>query len=391
MKEIAAVPYNGLKVASTFSGCGGSSLGYRMAGFRVVYANEFIPAAQETYRANFPGTHLDARDIRIVRVSEILRAAQVREGELDLFDGSPPCASFSSSGKRQELWGQVKQYSDTKQRTDDLFEQYIRLVKGIRPRAFVAENVEGLVRGAALGMFKEIVRELKSIGYRVEAALLDAARLGVPQHRERIIIVGVRDDLNLRPRFPAPLPYTYSLRDALPHVTAYRVGLGSHSVYRPADTPAATIMAGDAKRKELSHFSGGGFIEAVTGEALTGDAAAEVSIERFAVGREWARVSVGGKSAKYQNLVKPDPDKPCPAITQKGGDVSAASVCHPTERRKFTIPELRRVCGFPDDFQLTGDFRRQWERLGRAVPPLMMRAVAETLRDEVLSTSPNFV
>src|SRR5882724_7182373 len=92
MAEIAAVPWNGYTVASTFSGCGGSSLGYKMAGFRVAWANEFIPSAQETYRANHPSTILDLRDIRGVQSADILNAIGMGAGELDLLDGSPPCA-----------------------------------------------------------------------------------------------------------------------------------------------------------------------------------------------------------------------------------------------------------------------------------------------------------
>jgi site-specific DNA-cytosine methylase len=97
-----------------------------------------------------------------------------------------------------------------------------------------------------------------------------------------------------------------------------------------------------------------------------------------AVGREWDKLDVGGQSDKYLNLIRPDADQPCPTVTQLGG-TSAASVTHPYERRKFSIAELRRICGFPDDFILTGTYSQQWERLGRAVPPPMMRAIAEAL------------
>ena len=100
MAEIAALPKNGFRAVSTFSGCGGSALGYRMAGFDLLWANEFVPAAQETYRANHPGTILDCRDIRQVKAEEILAAIKMEPGELDLFDGSPPCASPSPSSSR---------------------------------------------------------------------------------------------------------------------------------------------------------------------------------------------------------------------------------------------------------------------------------------------------
>src|SRR6185436_12619513 len=100
MEEINATSWNGFNAISMFSGCGGSSLGYKMAGFRVLWANEFILAAQDTYRANHAETILDTRDIRSIKASEILSAINMLPGELDLLDGSPPCASFSTAGKR---------------------------------------------------------------------------------------------------------------------------------------------------------------------------------------------------------------------------------------------------------------------------------------------------
>src|SRR5688572_14707214 len=106
MADIAALPPTGFTAASTFSGCGGSSLGYRMAGFRVLWANEFIPAARDTYRANAaPYTIIDGRDIRSIEPQQVLDAVKLGTGDLDLFDGSPPCASFSMAGKRAALWG----------------------------------------------------------------------------------------------------------------------------------------------------------------------------------------------------------------------------------------------------------------------------------------------
>ena len=246
MAEIAAIPWNGYNAISTFSGCGGSSLGYKMAGFRVLWASEFIPAAQDTYRANHPATILDTRDIRSVQASDILDAIGMKSGELDLFDGSPPCASFSTAGKREAGWGKVKAYSDTKQRTDDLFFEYSRLVKAIQPKVFVAENVSGLVKGTAKGYFLEILAELKQCGYAVSAKLLDAQWLGVPQMRQRVIFVGVRNDLvaqfGVKPVHPKPLAYRYSVRDALPWIASQAV---ANDVYEDAGrAPARTGQNG---------------------------------------------------------------------------------------------------------------------------------------------------
>lgn len=355
MAEIRALPWNGFTVASTFSGGGGSCLGYRMAGFRVAYANEFIEEAQKTYRANHEA-FLDTRDIRKVTPESVLEGLKMERGQLDLFDGSPPCCAFSTAGRKEKGWNTQRNYSDgAKQRIDDLFFEYARLVRGIKPKTFVAENVSGLVKGTAKGYFKLILQELKDCGYEVKAALLDASRLGVPQKRQRIIFVGVRKDLaerfGVQPCFPKPFPYVYTLGDAF-------VGLRQDE---------------DDRQERLADF------------------------RKYALGK-WIRrlplnplkpvsastVTGGG----LFNLIRESLCAPCTTILQTGGNRTCAAPCHPLEQRKFTIPELKRIMSMPDDFVLTGNREQQWERLGRMVPPLMMKAVAETVRDQILRRVP---
>lgn len=322
MSEIRAIPWNGFKVASTFSGAGGSCTGYRMAGFKVVWANEFVPAAQASYKANCADDSiLDCRDIKLVKSEEILAATGLKKGELDIFDGSPPCQAFSTAGKREKGWGKKKFYEHgASQCNETLFTEYIRLVRGLMPKVFIAENVSGLVKGTAKGYFLEILRDLKASGYRVSCRVLDAQWLGVPQQRQRTIFIGVRNDLNKEPVHPKPLAYRYSVTDALPNVTDVRQSL----------------------------YSG-------TDQRYTGT------------------------------------DKPCPTVNTLGGVGNAVGskywVEFGTEKRKFTIAELRRICAFPDDFILCGSYAQQWERLGNSVPPLMMKAVAETVRDKILKVS----
>jgi len=418
MAEIAALRgTNGLVAISTFSGCGGSCLGLEWAGYDVRWASEFIPAAAEVYRLNHPGVVLDTRDIRQVTGADIRAASGIGDGEIDLLEGSPPCAAFSTAGKREESWGKVRKYSDTTQRVDDLFDEFIRLVGELRPRAFVAENVSGLVKGVAKGYFKEILMAMKATGYRVEARLLDAQWLGVPQARQRIIFVGVREDLGKRPAFPKPLPYRYSLRDAIgdiqvPHnrsglmtgntgddvtgspAKTIKVGGGQPSHYAVVE-PEADItryaigaewdrlkQGGQSERYfNLQRASEASPSPTVTAE---GARAGLATVTRYAIGAEWDRLKQGGQSERYFNLQRASEASPSPTVTAEGARAGLATVTHPCERRKFSIAELKRVCGFPDDFVLTGTYAQQWERLGRAVPPPMMRAVAEVLRDEVL-------
>lgn len=318
MEQVRAIPWNGLTVASTFSGCGGSCTGYRMAGYRVAWANEFVPAAQESYKANAaPDSILDPRDIRQVKPEEVLEAIGIDKGELDLFDGSPPCQAFSTAGKRHKGWGKGKRYEHgAVQCNESLFTEYVRLLRGLMPRVFVAENVSGLVKGVAKGYFLEILRDLKASGYRVVCKVLDAQWLGVPQCRQRTIFVGVREDLGIDPVHPKPLPYRYSVRDAIEEVQAFRG----------------------------------------TGKGFGCDA---LSAER-----------------------------PSPSVTASmQSPWNAYEVRTATECRKFTIAELKRICGFPDDFILTGTYAQQWERLGNSVPPVMMQHIAATIHDEVFGAT----
>lgn len=267
LADVRQVPWNGLNVVTTFAGAGGSSTGYRMAGCRILYAVEFIPAAQDSYRANkAPYTYLDGRDVREVTGQEILRRTGLKRGQLDIFDGSPPCEPFSSAGQRDKKWGQVNKYSEKEQRSDDLFFEYARLLEELQPKAFVAENVAGLVRGRAIGYFKQIHRRLQDAGYKIEARLLDAQWLGVPQTRQRLIFVGLRSDLAAAgrgPLFPEPLPYRYSVRDALPHIFDPggfdEVTVGNDAFepeFGPPDVPSPTIMAGGARTSGEVRCSG---------------------------------------------------------------------------------------------------------------------------------------
>jgi DNA (cytosine-5)-methyltransferase 1 len=338
MPEIAALPHNGYSLVSTFSGTGGSSLGYRIAGFEGLMACEFVPLAAECYALNFPGVPVDGRDIREVTGDDIRRMAG--RDEIDVLEGSPPCASFSAAGTRSFGWGQVRLYSDVEQRVDDLFFEFARILGELQPRVFTAENVAGLTKGISKGYFKMIFGALQATGYELAAKVCDAQWWGVPQSRVRVIFMGVRKDLGVKPRFPKPLPYRYSLREAM-----------VDSGMRPVPT-VLQCSDGDS------------------------DARAPESIEGVAIGREYDHMLEGSKSTRYYSLMRTDRDKPSPTVTASGGDRPTGTVVHPTERRKFTIAELKRICAFPDDFQLVGTYKEQWERLGRAVPPIMASAVA---------------
>ena len=389
VSEVAALKPNGYNVVSFFSGGGGSCFGFRMDGYKVLYANEFVESARATYRANAsPDTYVDDRDVRTVTGASV--RSIIGDVEIDVMEGSPPCSAFSSAGRTSKKWGDVNKYSDTSQRVDDLFFEYARLVKELQPRVFVAENVKGLIRGVSKGYYKEILVALREAGYRVETRVLNAAWLGVPQARERLIFVGVRNDLALDPAFPLPLPYRYSISDAIPtikHVEQVKV-FGEGAILTERGDTLPTITAGGVGIKNAYQ------VEVTSTENLDVDAetGANLNIDRYAIGLEWKQLRQGGQSERYFSLVRPKSDEPSPTVTAMGGTVGAASVTHPDSPRKFTLLELRRLSGFPDDFALVTvnaaspaqDYRARWERIGRAVPPPMMYAVAKAVREGVL-------
>lgn len=383
MAEIATLPRCGLTVASTFSGCGGSSLGYRMAGFDVVWANEFVSAARDSYRANWPTTTIDPRDVRAVRGSSIVAATGIPVGKLDVLDGSPPCASFSTAGQLEAQWGAVKTYSDTKQRVDDLFFEYARLVHELQPRVFVAENVAGLVQGVAKGMFKRLLAHFVALGYNVEARLLDAQWLGVPQVRKRLIFVGVRRDLARAPVFPTPLPYRYSVRDALPELNAVQDGV-IHDRWLDAAGPSPPIVATRAVDAIVtSNAREAARLHAIDRPAPT------VRAKMSGTGGHSDYQFASGASSGVVEWVQTKHDRrsldtPAPTVLTLGRRFTHNEITLGVERRRLTIAEVKRICGFPDDFVLTGSYGQQWERLGRAVPPPMMAAIARAIRDGVL-------
>ena len=154
---------NAPTVVSLFAGCGGSSLGYSMAGYRELLAVEWDDHAVETFKANFPDVPVFHGDIAKLPVEEALRITGLKPMELDVLDGSPPCQGFSTAGKRKMDDGR-----------NQLSREYIRLLRGLQPKVLIMENVSGKVKGKMQLIFVEILKELKASGYHVSAQLMNA-------------------------------------------------------------------------------------------------------------------------------------------------------------------------------------------------------------------------
>jgi DNA (cytosine-5)-methyltransferase 1 len=191
------MPKNVGKVMSTFACGGGSSLGYKLAGFDVIAMNEIDPAVAEVYLRNNKPDHSF-----ICSIKDLITADLPEElFDLDILDGSPPCTPFKTDGNRDAMWGVKKKFMEgqASQRLDDLFFDFIALGERLQPRVIIAENVTGLLQGKARGYVKEIFQGLKRAGYDVQAFTLDSSRMGVAQKRRRAFFVARRRDLNLPP------------------------------------------------------------------------------------------------------------------------------------------------------------------------------------------------
>jgi len=311
-------------VISTFAGGGGSSLGYHMAGYRELLAVEWDDNAVQTLRLNFPGLDIYHGDIAELSVDEVLQRTGLQPGELDVFDGSPPCQGFSTAGKRQ--------MDDDR---NQLFREYVRLLQGLQPKVFVMENVSGMVKGKMKLIFAEILRELKASGYRVSARLLNAMYFHVPQSRQRLIFIGVRDDLGIEPSHPQAKSGPITAMQAIS-------GVNNKTFGRSLANTATSIW---------NHINPG-----QNGQCY--------------------------RANYYFNAVKLHPGKPSPTIPKTVSGTGAHM--HWSEPRNMTIEEIKRLSSFPDEYQLVGNFERQYERIGNSVPPLMMRAIARHIRDRIL-------
>jgi DNA (cytosine-5)-methyltransferase 1 len=318
---------DGPTVISTFAGCGGSSLGYQMAGFRELLAVEWDQNAVDTFRLNFPDVPVYHGDIGALSGAECMRLAGIGPGELDVLDGSPPCQGFSTSGKRQ--------FDDPR---NSLFKEYARLLRELQPRVFVMENVTGMVKGVMKQAYLTIIQTLRDCGYRARGEVLNAMYYNVPQSRERVIIIGVRNDLGIEPSHPKPQTAPIPIR------VAWK-GIEDECGPKPKGQLGKLV----ALMPEGSGNGSGKYSLTAYGKS-----------QFFGVNRlAWDKVS--------PTLIK-TPER----------------LFHPSIVASPSMMQLKRIGSFPDGFKFTS-WELAWLRIENSVPPNLMRAIAEHVRKELLT------
>lgn len=186
---------NNRKVFGTFVCGGGSAMGYKLAGYDYLGGVEIDPKVAEIYKRNLNPKYLFVSDIRDFNKMELPDELY----NLDILDGSPPCTTFSTNGKREKTWGKEKQFDEGQkvQRLDDLVFVYCDTIEKLKPKVCLLENVEGLIKGNAKAYAKEIQQRISCAGYDVQVFLLNAKYMGVPQDRRRVFFIGRRKELGL--------------------------------------------------------------------------------------------------------------------------------------------------------------------------------------------------
>jgi DNA (cytosine-5)-methyltransferase 1 len=360
-------------VVSTFAGGGGSCIGFHLAGGHVALANEFVPEAARTYATNLPETLIDGRNIREINVDaatveDLLARAGLRPGEFDILNGSPPCAEFSTAGRGLSNPGELRPYSDTYQRDmSTLILDFIRLAWHARPRVVVGENVPALAWSKNRAFFEGALDTLRFADpdhshrlYFVNHTVLAASGFGVPQTRRRLFFVGIRadvartvgidDDDHVLALFPEPSVFPVGIRSAL-----------------------EGLVQTDADVRPWSRL------------AMSRSCAGWIGLLPRNPSRVLTLRDVGFQGTGNFSVMRCAWHLPAPTLTVTGQAPNRlSSALHPEEDRKFTIPELKRLFGLPDDYALTGTLRQGAERICRMVPPRVIQAIAERVYERVL-------
>ena len=324
-----------MKLVSFFSGCGGLDLGFERAGFDVIWANEYDPSIHETYRFNHQDTILCGKDIRKVDVSEI--------PDCDGFIGGPPCQSWSTGGSMRGL-------NDSRGK---VFIDYIRLIKGKRPKFFVIENVAGIISDHHFVTFHGFISILSEAGYKVQYSMINTSHYGISQERHRVIVVGIRNDLNCDFVFPFPNEkLKLSMKNAIGDITV-------------APRP---YLKGDTVKTELTGLPNNDYYAAPFDGYY---------FERNRH-RDWNEVSY--TIVASANVIPLHPDSPKMICNNKKGWHFIEG--KEDKYRRLSVRECARLQSFPDDFIFFyKDIRDGYKMVGNAVPPKLGYGIAVALKE----------
>ena len=347
-------------VIDLFAGVGGLSLGFEMAGFEVALANEYDPSIAEAYKKNRPGTKMIVEDITKLPVEETFGPY---EGKVTVVIGGPPCQGFSQKGMRKSI-------NDPR---NFLFRYYFEVVENVKPEYFVIENVPNLLT-TENGYFKdEIVELFSGIGYAVSCGVLCAADFGVPQDRHRTCIMGklgADEPIEL----PKPNGTHTTIWDAISDLSYLESGEGAEEQgYRYEPQSDYQKLLRDGSSELCNHIA---------------TRHSKVTLERLKMiapecGKEMLPEEHHTKSIYSGTWCRMKKDGIAKTITTRYDTPSSGEFTHPYLDRAITTREAARIQSFPDTFHFYGSKSSQMKQVGNAVPPLLGKAIAERILDDM--------
>jgi DNA (cytosine-5)-methyltransferase 1 len=324
-------------VFSCFACGGGSSMGYKLAGFDVIGVNEIDPKMMAAYIANHNPKYSYLEPIQTFKNRKDLPQELYN---LDILDGSPPCSSFSMAGNREKDWGKEKKFREgqAEQILDDLFFDFIDLAKELQPKIVVAENVKGLLLGNAKEYVKRIYKEFEKAGYYCQHWLLNASKMGVPQRRERVFFICLRKDL------AGPFLYQKDLFTLAPRL---------NMVFSENGIIFGNIRQHGVKRKTINNS----YIKHFNGADYTGR----------------AKTETGNTFGFFYKAID---DLICATITSGGTNTIE------NRPEELTIAELSLIGSFPLDYQYQTN--KPQYIIGMSVPPVMIAQIATKISEQWL-------
>lgn len=330
-KVVANRPFKSVEL---FAGAGGLALGFEKAGFDVQGLVEIDKYAAETLRTNKPNWNVVEDDI-IKVANEGIENFLPQGTEIDIVSGGYPCQAFSYAGQKLGL-------DDVR---GTMFFYFAQIVEQLQPKVFLAENVKGLISHDKGKTLKTMITIFKSLGYNVTYHLLKATDYNVAQKRERVVIVGIRKDYNIKYSLPKPYDYKPVLRDVLNNVP---ISVGEKYP--------------EKKKKVLALVSPGGYWKDLPDE-----------VAREYMGKSY--YSSGGRTGMARRISW---DEPCLTLTCSPAQKQTER-CHPDEVRPFTVREYARIQSFPDEWEFNGSMTQQYKQIGNAVPVELAKAIGLSL------------
>lgn len=360
------------KVVDLFAGVGGLSYGFAHDDeFEILAANEILEPMAQAYSSNHPTVKMYNKDIKDFSLDDLTKDLGIKKGDIDIIVGGPPCQAYSTVGKRL--------IDDPRGK---LFQEYYRILKELKPKVFVFENVKGLLSMQGGDLIKTIISLFESIGYHMQMRLLNAADYGAPQIRERVILVGTLDSKPFKypkpthydpelgaPADPSMKPYV-TLGEALGDLPSMKTGESATKYACEPQNDYQRLMRANAPEEIQEH---------------------EVPKNNAKLVAIMEALPDGGSPKDIPEELRPNSgfancycrlwwNKPSTTITRNLGCPSSSRCVHPRDPRPLSTREGARLQGFPDDYIFCGKRGDKHLQIGNAVPTFLSRAIKNSVK-----------